>query len=180
VVSWLVRCGLAVLWIAGSHIAAAQVLTDLELGAGYCLGMMKFGGIQAQGVLAGTGPECEAHSESRSIRGCHAAQQFSADRQEQHDIERLEAYLAARGFIGSDFRATSILAAIQRGQADAVHWNGMMQGPQVQACLSSCPLLSPTTDPSLQCKQQCWDKADTDGYIPKATHCFELVKTLPF
>src|SRR5262249_18964989 len=115
-----------------SNSSVAQVATDNELFAAYCVGALSE-------TQEPTSPESERYAriDPSIARNLEAIRKLN-DQTKQRRL-RFESYLAARGFQANrnDQAAAGVKLALQRGRND-----GIQCGKSIDACISSCNQIS--------------------------------------
>jgi hypothetical protein len=165
--SWLLSAFIA---IGLSAAAQPQAPGDLESDAAYCLGAMQ----AAPSPVNDTDPECNMSTVPNYVAACRKSQQMSRDaiRADQQTIQRLQGYLATKGFGTTPSTSLQKSEAVHRGKADGESWKARIDSREGWACINRC-LYSP------DCIEKCAKELDTDGVRARLARCEDVLKALP-
>jgi hypothetical protein len=161
--------------------AQAQVATDFELGAAYCLGTFLGTDVVSDANKA-RDMTCKSIANAQEAKLCREAQRLSTELVDQRirDSYRLKAYLTAKGLLGANEQSLIIVEVIKRGKDDAQHWTTIIDREitACSPCSNACPIMP--TEQNSACLRQCVEKLDVDNYLGRASRCQDIVKALPF
>jgi hypothetical protein len=156
VVLWI---ALSACWIVGAHAQSADVATDKELYAAYCLGVAR---VHAEWPSIVTKLKGFGFEADREVVEGEQQMRESLDR----DISRFRGYLAARGFLSGSSRsrsaATGVQVAIQHGRADAGRCDR-----RLDTCVKKCSLKRPYIP---KCATDCGDE---ENACRESARCFQ-------